>query len=225
MTVILDWLMPILVVILGVREFFPKAFRLFRPDLQDVYFEEDHHLELSQELNDEVENCVNKLKTKGFEHIGIRVEKSLIWGAPRRELTLVSEADHAFACVFVESRTPKYYFYTPFSDDGIVISSYLAYKNKNQNGACIYRTNKDNLDDIWNTHRQNVANFIEKGFIPYRQYTWQTRLKAAYQFYRNRHIKNDRLRGDLLSLLVLIICIIPLIIVAVFRPTIAPVSS
>jgi hypothetical protein len=221
---LLDWLMPILVVILGAREFLPKAIRLFRPKLQDVYFEEDHHLELPDDLKEEVENCVNKLKTKGFSPIGTRIEKSLIWGSPQRELNLVSEADHIFACVYVERKMLKYYFYTPFSDGGIVISSFLAYKNRDKNGLCIYASKKDDLEEILNTHKMNVRNFIEKGFIPYKEYTWQSRLKATYLYYKNPFIRKDQFRTDLASLAILVICIIPLIIVVVFRPTVAPAS-
>lgn len=212
---LLDWLLPVVLVILGLRELLPRAIRLFRTNWLDTYFEEDTQLDIQdQRLKEVVDGCVNKLKSMGFSIIGIRAEKPPVWGSPVKELTLVSVADNTFFCIYIESKTVKYYFYTPFSGGQAVISTYAAYKNENKDYLIIYRTNKNDIGEIFAVHKRNVETFIGKGFIPYREYTWQSRLKAAYLYYNSPQVKKTERTATIISFVILVVCFVPLIFTA-----------
>jgi hypothetical protein len=211
-----DWLIPGILVILGIREFLPRAVRLFRPNFRDVYFEEDNELDISDaSVKEYVDECIDKLRSLGFSPIGIRVEKPPIWGPAVKELTLVSAADHTFVCLFLDRKSLKYYFYTPFTGGEIVISAYSAYKNVKKDDILVYRANRNEVGEIFNIHKNNVQEFISKGCNPYKEYTWQSRIRATYTYYNSPRIKKAEVRGDIISLTILIACFMPLILVAV----------
>jgi hypothetical protein len=206
-----DWIVPLLIIVLGTREFLPKVYHFFRPNSTDIYFEDEIELTLSDALKEEVENIVKKLKPLGFKTIGVKNEKQPLWGGTAKELTLASEESQAFACVFADRRMIRYYFFTPFTGGQSVITSYQVFKNVNKDGFLVTKITKDNPEEMLETHKKSVADFMNQGYTPFREYTWQSRIKATHLYYNSASIKKAFLIGDLVSLFLLILCYLPML--------------
>ena len=152
----------------------------------------------------EVRRMASDMEHLGFHLIGTKVERLPLWGGKLRELSLASTDLLAFASIYVSRSKPIYYFYTPFSGGGVVLTANDLFRKVKGPDFIQTVVPYSNPEKVLAEHQEHVQGFINKGLIPFQQYTGETRVEATYHYYSS-HTENRsrRIWGACYSLIFL----------------------
>ena len=198
---------PVFIIsIIGIWYFLPRCIYLFRPSATQSHFRERPSAKIVE--REDVQKLISELKANNFEYIGIKVEKPLLWRPLVEEVSLRSIEAQTFASIFINKRKARYYFFTPFTEGQIVLTTNSSFPIVNNDEIIQSRVALDEPKQVLTIHRNCVDLFIEKGHTPFKEYTKQTRIDATNMYYGSNFVrKHMRTLGVISLIFFLVSCL------------------
>jgi hypothetical protein len=138
-----------------------------------------------EDVGPETQQIIEALHALGFSLLGVKLEwRPLHHG---KELAFAAEQQQCFASIHGFARgKPHYYFYTPFTDGAVVLTSDLPVdpvKTDTFFHGGLANTPPRRVLDL---HLRHVQRMIADGHQPYETYDRASRIEATYAYYANR---------------------------------------
>ncbi len=136
----------------------------------------------NQEWSGRTQEILGGLEDLGFRPLGIKVESfPLRTGS---EIAFAAPEKRAFASIHGYLHgTPHYYFYTPFEDGSVVLTSGFPHAGARTDGFTHVGTSATGMAAVLADHEQNVQEMARPGRQPCRQYDQQARIRATEAYY------------------------------------------
>ncbi len=157
---------------------------------------------------------LEKLQASGFSQTGLMIEKPPLWSRSTRELVLVSPHDKIIASIGFRGLKLSYFLYTPFEGGQVVVTAHNCFRNFIKPDFMTSEIKSGDLDEMLESHKTDVADFVAKGYIPFKDYTREAVIRATNLYYKSAYpSKQLRIAGFtnglffLLSLFVLYLLI------------------
>jgi hypothetical protein len=213
--VFIEWAFAIILAAAAIGLLLPRGLFLFRPSGFRYYFEdEESNTSMKTFHKSTVKDLAEKIAGLGFSELGVKVERFPLWGSRTEELSLASNKDQAFAAITVFRNTPTFHFITPFTGGQIVITSPGSFKNIDEEGFLSAAAPGDAPDpaEVLEKHKENVAGFVSKGYVPFREYTRETRMEGAAIYYNSRPARGKARRVGAVTFIAFVVMMFPLVL-------------
>jgi hypothetical protein len=189
------------------RVIIPRLASFLLPMKRNLYFEEQ-----SQQIGDETRRAalqpvIEKLEALGFKQIGLMVEKFPLWAGVSRELTMVSATERIIVSLGFRRGKPSYFFYTPFTGGGVIITAYNSFRDFKRDDFSTFVIVSGEPEEMLESHKKQVADFINSGYTPYSEYTQESVIEATRQYYDSPYPKQQLRIAGMFNILFLIICL------------------
>lgn len=154
--------------------------------------------------------ALQQLQSLGFELLGVKVEKQL-WHSPLYEIATTSADRQAFGSIMLSPRREVvgHYFYTPLSEGGLVFTrGYSSLPDVENSNTSVRSVLSNNLQEMWNSHRQRVEVFRQRGFTTSVSNSQESRLAATKSYYTTDYAKRTArslLRGPTVQAFILML--------------------
>jgi hypothetical protein len=174
--------------------------RLARPGSIRSRFEDD---DLDPSLfSRPVQGLITELQSIGFRALGVKIEQPPMGGAVR-SLSFEAAEEKVFASIVGLDRvSPSYYFYTPFVDGAVVLTSCQEILQPVKTPTFIHQGFKGRtMDELLALHLKTVSTLTAAGHQPFAEYTRESRIQATDMYYANPDatIMQRKLRSKLLG--------------------------
>jgi hypothetical protein len=206
----IEWIIPSIFAFMAVWIYIPRTVFLFRSGFR-FYFDSNPNASITRIHKREVTRIADELVSLGFNYIGVKIEKFPLWGGSIKQLSFASEKNCAFATIYISWYMVSYYFYTPFKDGQYVLTAYNSFQDMNRKNYIIARLKSNDSQNGLELHKNNVQVFRNKGFIPYHEYSKQSRLQASDAYYQSSIARSQWRIAGAISCFGFIIFILPLI--------------
>jgi hypothetical protein len=137
-----------------------------------------------EDCSDAAYQLMETLEDMGFHLLGVKLE----WRPLQRgkELAFASERDRCFASVHrFTGAAPHYYFYTPFTDGAVVLTSDLGVDALRTDTFWHSGLPNTSPRRVFDLHLRHVDAMIEDGHEPYEVLDRAARIEATYAYYAN----------------------------------------
>jgi hypothetical protein len=171
-------------IIIQVRSRLPRVISFFAPGNRQLFFQDNPDPPIDELHMEMIKPKVEKLESLGFSQLGLMREKPPLWAKSSRELVLVSAADKTIASLGFRGLKLSYYLYTPFSDGEVVITAYNCFRNFVKPDFVTSEIKSGDLDEMMESHKNDVAAFAAKGYVPFNEYTRDSVIKATNLYYK-----------------------------------------
>ncbi len=139
----------------------------------------------------EIGVAFQKLQSMGFDYLGVKVELQL-WRKPLNEIATVSAERDAFGSIMLspEGKPSGNYFFTPLTGGGMVFTrGYAAMNEIETEDTSVKDLPSKDLQELWESHRQRLEIFRQKGWTPLVDHSQASRLEATRHYYNTRYAR------------------------------------
>lgn len=139
----------------------------------------------------EIGDALQKLQSLGFDYLGVKVELQL-WRKPLNEIATVSAARDAFGSMMLspEGKLAGIYFFTPLSGGGMVFTrDYDSLNEIETEDTSVKDIPSKDLQELWESHRQRLEVFRQKGLTPLAAHSQESRLEATRHYYNTPYAR------------------------------------
>lgn len=206
-------------VLISAFQALPIIYSYFVIKTKRFKFIESNEITNHKLFNEECNKLKDKLESLGFSFLGIKLESNLF---PRRRIEtyeFISLDKPIFATIGFSNDKPDYYFYTPFNDGGVVLTSKDVFYNVEIGNFSLIKVEKDSLYDVLLIHQNKVQEFKYKGIDTYNSLTKQSRLEATKGFYENNNfldLYKKAMYKPTVSLIIYSILLITMVLLRLF---------
>jgi hypothetical protein len=194
-------------IIFQLRTLIPRILSFLLPGNRHLFFEDILQHPIDEMRREMIRPVIEKMEALGFKQLGIMVDKPPLWAKGTREITLASSDRKVFASVGLRSLKPSYFFYTPFTGGQVVITGHNSFRNFRKDDFVTAVFSGDDLGEMLAVHQNQVNEFVNKGFIPFRDYTRETVIEATNLYYHAPHpLRQLRIAG-IINLIFILFCI------------------
>jgi hypothetical protein len=202
-----------LFVIWQARSIIPRLVTFFLPVRRVLYFEDEAAQPINETRQAALQPTIEKMEALGFKRLGLMVEKYPLWAGLTRELTMVSPNDHIIASLGFRRNSPSYFFYTPFDEGGVVITSHNSFRDFKREGFSTFVVASGEPAEMLESHKKTVEEFVNTGYTPYSEYTQEAVIRATNQYYDSPYPKQQLRLAGMFNLLFLVLCLFLLAVV------------
>lgn len=171
-------------IVIQVRSRLPRIISFFTPGNRQLFFQDNPDPPIDEIHKEMIKPKLEKLESLGFSQIGLMREKPPLWAKGSRELVLVSTGDKTIASLGFRGLKLSYYLYTPFEGGQVVITAYNCFRNFVKPDFMTSEVKSGDLDEMIESHRNDVAAFVAKGYVPFNEYTRESVIKATNLYYK-----------------------------------------
>jgi hypothetical protein len=173
------------VIVMQVRLRIPRIISFFSPNRRDLFFQDVADPPVDELHQEMIKPKQEQLSALGYTYLGLMVEKAPLWAKPSRELVLVSEKDKIIASIGFRGLKMSYFLYTPFEGGEVVITAHDCFRNFVKPDFITTEVKSDNLEEMIESHKKDVADFEAKGYVAFTQYNRESVIRATNQYYQS----------------------------------------
>jgi hypothetical protein len=127
---------------------------------------------------------IDELASLDFQPLGVKVESRPFRVA--RELAFASPEKRTFASIHgLERGVPNYYFYTPYDDGSVVLTSNHAMETVRTDRFLQTGMPHQEMSQVLASHTKNVEKMTGPKRQPIAQYDQEARIRATHAYYDN----------------------------------------
>ncbi len=204
----------LIIVIFQFRTMVPRIISFMRPGERHLYFEDNPQPPIDEMRREMVRPVIEKLEALGFTQLGIMVDKPPLWAKGSREIALASSSRHTFASIGFRGLKPSYFLYTPFTGGQLAITAHNSFRDFAKNDFVTTVVASGDLEEMLETHKKQVEDFIARGFTPYRDYTRETVIEATNLYYNSPYPRRQLRVAGTINLLFVLVCFLIFIFLA-----------
>jgi hypothetical protein len=147
-------------------------------------FEQDQDAITQPEWPENTRELIDGLARLEFKPLGIKVEARPFQRL--KELAFASVERQAFAAIHGHDRgAPHYYFYTPYEDGSVVLTSDIPMETVRTDRFIHTGVPGAEMSEVWAQHARNSQKMARPGRQPYATYDQETRIRATKAYYDN----------------------------------------
>ncbi len=136
------------------------------------------------EWDDKTRRVIDDLVNLDFEPLGIKFESFPF--RTSSEIAFAASEKQTFASIHGFQRgVPHYYFYTPFEDGAVVVTSDFQHKGVRTDRFTHAGTSTQEMREVLVEHAKNVQKMARSARQPYAKYDQQARIRATQAYYDN----------------------------------------
>lgn len=154
--------------------------------LGQIYFQRfrfvDDHRARRLLNNKSLQRWCAQLEALGFSKLGVMSEETF-YGSWTYSIALSASQEKAFASITWIGIWPRYFFYTPLTGGGILLTTNGGFREVDAADCCVQNSPKHTPAMLWELHRQKLEDFTRAGLTPTADYTPAARLKTSQAFY------------------------------------------
>ncbi|HSW57226.1 MAG TPA: hypothetical protein VLH15_02365 [Dehalococcoidales bacterium] len=195
-------------IVLQIRNRIPRIISFFSPGKRNLSFQDqpdppvdEIHMEMAKPL-------LEKMEAGGFKQLGYMVEKAPLWSRSTRELVMVSASDKIIASIGFRGLKSSYFLYTPFEGGQVVITAHNCFRNYIKPDFMTTEVKSGDLDEMLESHKNDVESFIAKGYVPFRDYSREAVMRATNQYYKSSYPATQLRVAGVINSLFFIVCLL-----------------